>query len=409
MKNRLLKSSLGFLFSNVIYLSIPFLMMPYLTRELSVEDYGNIGIFQTICVLAVSVFSLSAPSYTLRAHFDKNKRDISIINSYFTSILFFCFGFPLVYILIVCLTDIDTDIILLALLVSVPTNIINVYLAKKQAEKDIKNYAYIQVGLSLANMSFSFIFVMFLYENYLGRVSGIALAYTIFSLVVVFIFLRNGHLDFRGINKSQLFDNFDFGIRLLPHAIGAFMISYYDRIYITNKFETNEFGLYFLAVQLSSILGVLLDSFHKANVSYSYNLLANDRKEDWIKHRNKLFFILFVLSIMIFVFNNTILDFVVVLFVGEKFSGAVEFLKILLYIQIIRGCYLSVTVALGFYRRNLTQSVITLASGILSVVLMFLFSDIYGIVGVVYASLASITSLFILTFIFQNRIIKRNV
>lgn len=61
-----LKKSSVYLISNILNASIPFILLPILTRYLTTSEYGKIAIFQTIITGLVSVIAFNTLGATAR-------------------------------------------------------------------------------------------------------------------------------------------------------------------------------------------------------------------------------------------------------------------------------------------------------------------------------------------------------
>jgi O-antigen/teichoic acid export membrane protein len=84
--NKLFKNSTYYLFFNTIEVIIPLIILPFITKKLSTEDYGTYVLFATIVPLSISLFSLGInDSLVIQLYKLKKKR----LASYFTTNLIF--------------------------------------------------------------------------------------------------------------------------------------------------------------------------------------------------------------------------------------------------------------------------------------------------------------------------------
>ena len=88
LKNKLIKNSSYYLLFTTIEVIIPLIILPFITKILSTEDYGIYVLFSTIVPLSVSFFSLGInDSLVIQLYKLNNSR----LASYFTSNLIFIF------------------------------------------------------------------------------------------------------------------------------------------------------------------------------------------------------------------------------------------------------------------------------------------------------------------------------
>lgn len=396
----------GYLLSNILFLSIPFLLMPYLTRALSVEDYGLVGLFQTLTVFLVSLFSLSSNSYILRAKYS------NVDKGYFFNVIVLVFFIyvlisPVIYFVLYKYVTDNKFLLLLAFLTTFPMIVLNCILALYQSENLVFKYTILQNSLSLTNVLSSIFLIIFVFNGYEGRIYGIFISYFLIMMLALYSLNKNGYLKSKKLEKSLINDAFEFGIKLMPHILGAFLITYYSRFFITNNYEEYSFGIYFLAFQLSSILGVVFDSFNKANTPYVFKLLGENKIFEWKKHCKKINIGLTAIFIFIIFVNEFILKYLVGFIVGDKYLDAVVILKVLLIMQVVRGFYLNYSSVLAFYKMNVVQSIMTIISGSLTVIFIGFSSSVYGLTGIAYLNLISISMMFLITYIIHFWAFKR--
>ena len=65
----------------------------------------------------------------------------------------------------------------------------------------------------------------------------------------------------------------DLGVPLIPHALGASIIVFSDKIVITNLINIEANGIYSVAFQVALIIGLIQNSFNQAWVPWFYNSL----------------------------------------------------------------------------------------------------------------------------------------
>ena len=64
------KSSIIYVFANIINASVPFIILPILTYYLSPSDYGILTIFVSIIAILVSIVCFNTDAYIQRKLFD---------------------------------------------------------------------------------------------------------------------------------------------------------------------------------------------------------------------------------------------------------------------------------------------------------------------------------------------------
>ena len=121
-----------------------------------------------------------------------------------------------------------------------------IILTQWRLENKIWNFAIYRVTRTLIEIGLTMFLIISLGMNYKGRIIGIFLATTIGFVPILFLFLKKGYLSF-SFNINHAKHIFRFGIPLIPHALGASIIVFSDKIVITNLINIEANGIYSVA------------------------------------------------------------------------------------------------------------------------------------------------------------------
>ncbi|MDP2715680.1 oligosaccharide flippase family protein [Rheinheimera sp.] len=398
-----------YLASNIVYFSIPFFLLPLLTRILTIEEYGTLGLFQTLSVLFVHFVSLGTQSYIIRAYFDDiESRAVIVKSNYLIYISMLAVVGAIVLILYnfdIWIFPIELKYVLLAILCSFFTCVLNIRLFIFQAEQSAFSYGKVQVAGSALNVVMTLFFVFSIFPSLDGRVYAVTLSLFLISVYCTFtlkkqLILAGESADIQiGIKRSLVF-----GLPLMPHLLGAFLISYFDRFFIEDKFSLADVGIYVFSVQVASIAGFLFDSIQKAYIPFLFSFLKNNGVAT-VLVRKFYFYLALVFSFpfLFFFFGEGFVR----VYAGEKYLAAVDIIFILLLGQSLRGLYLVFSGFLSYYKKNFLQSCITISCGVLSVILIIVLSRYFGLYGVALSNFFAMLSFFLMTGLFSILTIRR--
>lgn len=70
-----------------------------------------------------------------------------------------------------------------------------------------------------------------------------------------------------------------FGVPLIPHIMGGFLLMTVDRAVIGSVLSLDAAGYYMVAAQIAGILGIALDSVNKAYVPWLFEKLKEMKKQ----------------------------------------------------------------------------------------------------------------------------------
>ncbi|EGR0633261.1 hypothetical protein E8A67_24595, partial [Vibrio parahaemolyticus] len=193
-----------------------------------------------------------------------------------------------------------------------------------QVRKYAYKYGALQVLLALLNNLIGLYLIVEMSQGVEGRVDSILYAYLIFSLFSlcslyndrVLIFKPNLKLNIE--RKSIL----NFALPLLPHVIGVFFITVFDRFILGLNLGLESVGFYMVAFQLMSALGMVSDAFNKFFSPVQMRLLEQGSEESLQKLAKYIYvWVAFILSsalISVVIFNFYIENFLSAQYIESK-------------------------------------------------------------------------------------------
>jgi O-antigen/teichoic acid export membrane protein len=390
--------------SSTVNALVPFILLPILTRYLSPSEYGEIAMF-TILVAGLSAISgLSVHGAVMRKYYDNpasremaryvgSSFQILLISSFF--ILFFAY-----FLLDVVseLFSLSPMYIFSAVLLSGLTFVIRINLIKWQ----VTTKPWLYAAFELLQGAFLMCTVVYLVVvkgfGADGRIIGGLIVSLVFSVVSLFILIRSRFVSFFHIDISQLKDLLKFGVPLVPHVFGIYIIKSFDRVIINNELGVDAAGVYMVALQVSMGLVIVFESFNKAFSPWLYSKLSNinsDVKCYLVRFTYVSFAVMIFIAIISFVFG----PWFVLIVAGDGYENAASIIGVLALGQVFFGMYLMVTNYIFYAKKTVLLSFSTFATGILNISLLFFLVPYMGISGAALAFCISMFSRFILTWL----------
>jgi O-antigen/teichoic acid export membrane protein len=410
---KLVRNSGVYITSSIINASIPFLLLPVLTRFLSLEEYGVLAVFNVWSSLLFVLCGVNVHASANRKYFDSIKgKGNDELPSFICNcliIVLFASTFTLLttYLLENLLKDVlnlSSSLLFLGVFLSVANVLIQLRLGQWQVRERPLPFGVFLICQSFLNMSLSLVFVVFLDFGLEGRVLGISLAVFIFSAIALTLLYKE-RLVFMSFNTRHIRESLRFGVPLVPHMIGAFLLLTVDRALISAKLGVESAGLYMVAVQFSLVASLLLDSVNKAISPWLYRLLNEptiDNKKRVVKVTYFVYSLIALGVMLSFAFGPLVVEVIV----GDEFKKASEFVAILILAQGLRGAYLLVSNYLFYAKKTGLIASITITTSVIYIVLLTLFLEKYGIVGGAYSLVFSMALQWLATWYFASRTIK---
>lgn len=399
----LTKNSLIYLFSNIINAAIPFLLLPILTRILSTEEYGQIAMFQILVTGLAAFVGLNTVGAANRKYYDdvKSLDELSQYNGACLHILFISTIILLVIGTIFSqqlseFLSIPISWIYSALFLSSLSFIMNLRLGQWQVRGDAFKFGTLQITNGLFNVSLSLLLVVVLQLGAEGRVDAQVIAGALSALVAMAMLFKDKLVTLFCWRPCYVKQALHFGVPLIPHVFGIFLLSAVDRFVINQELGLGAAGIYMVAVQLSIAFNILFDAINKAYVPWLFEVLKrdnSDEKRKVVKYTYLYFLFLILIALIPFLVGPWAL----VLIAGENYRAAGEVIGLLCLGQIFGGMYLMVTNYIFYAKKTGYLALVTISSGFLNIALLFLLVTEMGITGAAIAFVLSKGFQFLLT------------
>lgn len=382
-----LKRSSIYLISNIINASIPFILLPILTRYLTVSEYGQVAIFQTVITGLVSIIAFNTLGAMARAYFDD--KDESYLRNYngacivllFASLLLLG-GLMLLFAKqLIDFLSISEKWLALAIVIAAINFVVQFRLNQWQIKEKALHFGALQIGQSLLLFLFSILFVVLLLKGAEGRVEAHLYSMLIVLVIVTFLIGKDKLVSFTHLKKEMFTDALSFGVPLIPHVFGMYLLSSVDRFFINAHLGSGKAGIYMVAMQLSMGFVIIFDAINKAFMPWLFKELNNSdyASRRGIARKTYLYFlILIVLGALSFVIAPYVLTFVA----GRDYYEGEAIIGWLCIGQIFLGMYLMVTNYIFYAKKTGQLSVLTILCGAFNVVLLLILIKPYGIKGV---------------------------
>ena len=410
----ILKSSLfrtagfygGFTIINAI---IPFLLLPILTRAMTPTDFGLVAIFSVLMTFFSPFIGLSTHAAIARQYYNKEDVDfrIYLTNCFFillSSTLFFSIFIFLFADQISVLSAFPKSWIGYVIITSFCTTIVSIALTLWQVQSKSFYYGIFQVSNTIVNVIFSLWFVIFLGLTWKGRILAQVVTSIIFAIFSLFILRRNKWFKFI-FNKKYILNALKFSIPLIPHTLGAIVMSMTDRIFIAKFVGLNAAGLFSVGYTFASIIGFMENSFNLAYAPWLFSKLKTadfSYKKRLVKFTYFYFIIILLLSILFSLSSPYFLKY----YLGKEFQGAREFVFWLCLSFSFSGMYKMVVNYIFYAEKTNLLAWITFTSAAINIPANYFLINHYGAVGSAMATAFVSIFFFFFTWILSNRVYK---
>ena len=361
------------------------------------------AIFQTFIAALMAFTGLSVHGATTRKYYDDNLGDqelkqfigaclqVLMISSFmvFLIILIFIKQFSEWF-------DLQPIWILWAVVVSGSSFIVNICLGQWQARKMAKKYGALQISQSLINMVLSLVLVVCLRQGVEGRIEAQIWTSAIFSLVALVVLYKQNLLGFFTWRPVYIKEALAFGVPLIPHVAGMFLLNSIDRFVIDSELGRDQTGIYMVALQISLVMALVFDSINKAYVPWLFERLKRNipsEKRQIVRYT----YLYFVVALFMAALAFSIGPFLITILAGNRYSYASEVIGWLALGQAFTGMYSMVTNYIFYSKRTALLSLTTFFSGLINVILLLTLIKFFGLKGAAIAFSIAMLIRFLLT------------
>lgn len=405
------KSLLGkggvFLTANILNAIIPFLLLPILTRVLTPADYGIVAMFAIFLAFTNTLVGLSVHGAINVQYF---KLESTRFAQYLTGCLALLISSEVIVFLFILLfgsylesfVGIPYEWMLVGVIASFFQFLITIRLAVWVVMGNAFHYGIFQISNTSLNTIASLILILMVGLTWTGRLLGQVLAIILFGAIGLYLLWKGGLIKKTAYLKIDMIDALKFGLPLIPHTLGAFVIYNVDRAILSNALGVASVGVYMVAIQLGQVMGLVVESYNKV---YSPWLMKELTKEDINKKSVVLYSYLSMLFIIFLgLVWGGVARFLFPIIAGDKFQAASN---LIFYTAIgfsLTGLYYIVTNYIFYTKQTKLLALVTFSCALINIPISYFLIHQYGLKGAGIGFVLIQLIFFLTTWILANRV-----
>jgi len=408
-KHKLFKNTFIYAGSNVINKAIVFFLLPVMTRYLSPTDYGIVATFSVLLAVVVVFIGLSMNGAINVNYFKLKKEEL---REYIGNVFIILFtNFILIFIILFflktylsILTKFPEKWIPIVAIVALCQSIFAINLVLWQVEQKSLPYGLFQISRTILNVALSLIFVVALVWGWQGRILGVIITSIVYGIISIFVIIKRKYITF-SFNKKYIKDALFFGVPLIPHALGGWIITGIDRIFINSMVGVAATGIYTVGYQVGMIIGLLTNSFNLAWAPFLYKKLKENNYSTKVKII-KFTYLYDIGIIIIALALSFIAPHFLKFFVSKNFYYAYKYVLWIALGYAFHGMYFMVVNYIFYVKKTYILAWVTFFSAGVNIVLNYFFIKANGAIGAAQATTITFFLQFILVWILSARVYK---
>jgi len=399
------KNSFVYTIGNILTRGINIILLPIYTRYLTPVQYGIIDLFSIIAsIISLTValeISQAIARYYQDVETEAEKTEYTSTAFLFTIFMYLIYIFvSLIFIdrlTVWILDDINKKNIFMLATFAIATSGI-FYFTQNQLKWQIQPKDSVIVSilnafviaivtlycLILKHYQIESIFIGQIVGNIVAAIVGIYFAKESYKIIFIYRYLKN---------------MLHYSFPLIFSSISVFISLYIDRIMIKEFLDFNELGIYGVAYRFASVVGILMIGFQQ---SLTPLIFKHYREEDTPRKISKIFNIFIILSLMIYLGSILFSKEIVELLTTSNYYRSSKFVSFLVLVILISNIYIFFP-GLNIVKKTKSLALLNFFGAIVNTILNYYLVRIYGLFGIVYATLAGLFLVLIVRVVWSNK------
>ena len=399
---KILKEGFVYLSASVIQKAIPFLLLPFLTRVLSTEEYGVVAIF----MVTASIYSLfigASLNGFLRVIYHKSS-SAEFIGYIGNSLIFFIILSLAIYVITWLfessfseLLKLKSHYLYIALFTACAKFMFDMRLVIFQTMRQAFNFAKLQLTLPVIETLLVIFLVLYLYRGAEGRIFSFVVASVLTGVIAIYLMYRE-KLLYISFNLSYFKRIARHILPLLPHSIALTALATVDKLILSSTIGFSIVGELSVALSLALPIWILAESINTAFMPWSFEKF-HEGKLDMIVGATYLLLIgLFLVAIL----YSILLFFTFDLIVGDAFRNVLYPTLILVWVGWFKLAYYCVIKGVVFSENTNYLPIISIIAGFIYLGLIYFNIDVLTLIDIsIYMNVLHIVMLVCVFFLSQ--------
>ncbi|MBS1620045.1 MAG: oligosaccharide flippase family protein [Bacteroidetes bacterium] len=394
---------------------VNFFLMPYLTHFLHTWEYGVLSMVNSFVTILIPLVGLSVAGYANVEYYKLRNKDRKEFASVFSTVQLIPV-LPFIFILLLTILlahpiavflEIPTAQsywIPLSTLLAVLTIYYETLIGFNIIEQKPGTYTFFVLVKLAIEVSLTIYFITVLDYGWEGRLLAWVIASAVLFIASFAYFNKLGLLT-RKIKKKYRLAALSFGLPLILHVIGKFVINYSDRVFITKMVSIDEAGIYNIGYQVGMLILLFVTAVSNFISPYIFERLADISKEKEIQLVRTSYII--IVGLLLTLLCLTILAPLFFKYmVDPSYAEGVRYVFWTGLSYFFWGVYIIFTGFIFYYKKTKVLGYLAIVNVILNIGLNYLLILRFGAIGAVYATCISFFVVMLVVIWQSNKLIQ---
>lgn len=410
-KNVLVKETFIYTATDMVGKAMSFILLPIVSFYMPPDELGLATNFTVLTNLIVLLAGLALVNSLPYFYYEQKREDVVLMVS---NLLLLCFSLCILIVGLTCVFSglvekylkLDLKIQLISIFFVLGSLVTQTNFLLLRLENKAKSFAFIQIFQIVLHAAVVVLFVIVLRQGGIGKIYAEVLVYVIMGLISFVLLAKRGYLRFH-LDISWMKKLLKFGIPLLPHSISFWLKGGVDKVFITTYCGLAANGLYSMALSISSIYTMLVNSFFNAYTPYLQKRLTqveesneNIEKTQIVKQTYLLIILFFLVGVLAVCGAWIIINFLI----DKKYLESFGYIPLIILANFIYTFYTFTIQYIYKAKKTLVMGIITFTGSAIQMLLSYWFIRLFGVMGAAYSLLVGNTLITIGISWYSNRV-----
>jgi len=240
--------------------------------------------------------------------------------------------------------------------------------------------------------------------NWQGRMYSWAITSLLYATTGFIYFYRNGYLRGR-IKLPFIKQSVLFGLPLILHTVGKFVVNQSDRLFIAKMVSLDEAGIYTIGYTMGMLILIIINAFFNFYAPFVLERLTNltDEKKLQIVRLNYLY-IVAIIAILILI--TVVTPFFFDYFINDRYNKGVKYVFWVGLGYFFWGGYMLFVVYINYFNKNSILGWLAVVNVLTNLLFNYLFIKWVGAIGAAYATALSFFLIFVIIAYHSNKLVR---
>lgn len=373
---------------------IGFLLLPVLTSYLNPHDYGIISLVNVYVQVLMPVVGLSTAGLATVEYHNTRMSKPEFARLFSSLRIVPLLGIlPVLLIFLVGSRSLPglMELPLLAYWMVIPLTLLSLYSSNFSSflitSKRVKLYTTTTIGKVLGEISITILLLAWVGLHWDGRIYSAIATAGILSLLSIFYY-KKWNLLSTNFSKDYIRAGIVFGLPLIMHQIGKFVINQSDRLFLAKMVSIEEMGIYSVAYQVGTVILILVTAFSNFFSPFLYERLNKDT-EAAKKEVVKVSYIFLVVILGALLALTAVTPLIFRYFINEKYHSGTQYVFWVGLGYFFWAFYAIFSGYIFYLKKTRVLGLVAIINVSLNLLFNYVFIGRYGAIGAAYATALS--------------------